>query len=562
MAKFGNSGVSSLISAANAAASRAATYNDQAAAFQFDMSAKTQDDYATYKKYLDGRVAATQNVDPTKALSLTRTGVTANRSFNSAEINRATTSVKFGNESSRDKYSTLSNLQQQATANGDDNLAQSLWGQMASLSVQIQNEDTAAANAATAAGNKADAASKKGYTDAIAKQETGIKQLNAAKLSGEITPTEYNNQMAQFYQGNGQTPGILALTSELAKQEAANGDPNGTYNQKMAAYAASPDTQKFVNGTMDAKTGIDNSQVRVKDANGNYTFASRSASEVTGTSTVTGADGKPVLGQDGLPVTVNHYANPQAFTDKSGAINGFQFATAINPATGKLAPGTGTQNGVLNAIQKPDIHYDDPSGVGYFYTTDKTGNAVKKFIGFEPKTDANGKTYNQAVMGNAPTDITGLPGVQYGIDSKSVGKADTSSGTSSPGGQNLTPSAALKPAGGGVMAGLISKLIGRNNAASQARQDAINLAAAQKQAQARQASEAIAAQQQAAAQAKLLPVFRAPAPAPAPKPTSQYQLPALPTPVPLPGGSGVSTPASTGNYQQDVLNLGRSLGGF
>lgn len=559
MAKFGNTGVSSLISAANAAASRAATYNDQAAAFQFDMSAKTADDYATYKKYLDGRVAATTNSDPTKALSLTRTAVTANRSFNSAEINRATTSVKFGNETSRDKYSTLANLQQQATANGDDNLAQSLWGQMASLSVQIQNEDSAAASAATAEGNKAAAAAKKGYTDAIAERETGIKELDGAKLRGEITPAEYDNQKAQLYQGNDQTPGILSLTSELAKQEAANGDPEGTYNQKMASYAASPDTQKYVNGTMETKTGLDNSQVRVKDSNGNYTFANRSANEVTGTSTITDANGKPALGQDGLPVTVNQYANPQAFTDKSGAINGFQFVTNIDKNTGKLAPGTGP--GVLNAIQKPDIHYDDPSGVGYFFTTDKTGAAIKKFIGYETKKDNSGKTYNQAVMGNTPEDITGLPGVQYGVDSKSTGKVDTGSSSNAIN-QDLTPSAALKPAGGGFMSGLISKLVNRNNAASQARQDAINLAAAQKQAEARQASEAIAAQQQAAAQAKLLPVFRAPAPAPTPAPTSQYQLPALPKPVPLPGGSGVSTPASTGNYQKDVLNLGRSLGGF
>ncbi len=573
---FGSTGASSLLRSATAALNKTNTYNDAMASYQFDLSAKTQDDFKQYQDYLNKRISDTQNTDPSKALTLQRTATSANRTFNSAEIGRATTQVEFGNMSNRDKYQQIVGLYQAAQNNGDDNLAQSLFSRLASLSVTIQNEDTANANAATAAGNRASAATKKGYTDAIAKNELGIKTLNAAKAAGQITPDEYNHQMMQFYQGNAQTgdPGILALTKTLADNETKNGDPYGTYNQKVQAIGSDAQIQKYVNGDMAAKMGIDNSTTLVRGQDGIYKFAGRPQSEVTGQIDITDANGKPVLGQDGLPTYAPQYANPQGFADKNGNLNGFQFVSNIynkrdangnivsDPKNGTVAPGTGP--GVLRRVDSYDIHHDDPSGVAYFYTQDKNGNAIKKFIGYETKTDNSGKTYNQAIMGNKPEDIKGAPGVKY--DAGGVGKLNLDAGAAKPAAAALGGgSGPFRLNGGsGVLGlfnkagGLLSGLFNRNN---QAQAQAAQLKAVQDRVAAQNAAKDAAT---LAASRQLLPVFRAPAPPPPPKITpqpSQYNLPPLPAPVPL-GKTGVSVPSSTGNYQKDVLNLGRSLGGL
>jgi hypothetical protein len=157
MARFGNANASSLLTAANAAYTRQQTYNDSIQGYQFDLSAKTPEDFNSYQDYLKGRLKNT--TDPTKALTLQKTLTSAYRSFNSSEIGRQTTAVKYGDQSNRDKYAHMVGLYQAAVQNGDENLAQSIDSQLASLSVTIQNEDIAAANAAQAAGARAKASS-------------------------------------------------------------------------------------------------------------------------------------------------------------------------------------------------------------------------------------------------------------------------------------------------------------------------------------------------------------------------------------------------------------------
>lgn len=541
MAKsFGSTGASSLIRAATAAYNKTQAFNDASAAYEFDLSPKTQDDINKYNTYLSKRIDQTKNSDPTKALSLTRTGTSAYRSFNSAEIGRATTAVKFGDISSRDKYAQLTRLQQAAMQNGDDNLAQSLYSQMASLSVQIQNEDTAAAARGTAEQAKALSAYKKGYAQQAAKLQDGIKQLNAAKLAGQITPADYNDRMSQIYLGNEKGAGLIALTQEAAK---VTGDEDLTYQNKLDQFAADRQVQKYVNGTSAAAGANGNlfGQVITKDSNGLYSFKDRPNSEITGQTPVM-KDGKPVMDANGHATTIPTFTPAQAFEGKDGSINGFQYATNIDSKTGLPAPGTGA--GALRQIDGSEINHDDPSGVPYFIN--EAGQ--KKFIGKDPKT-------GRAIMGNTPDVVTGnfdnskQGGLTNPLDfyknlPAEVGKVS-----------NDFSAALSKSPAKGFLAKLplLGNLIRKNDAAQeQIRQAAI----IKKQQEAYQIS---VAQEKArlASQPQMLPVF-APKP-PAPTPTNQYQLPPLPTPVPLPG-SKVTTPARTGNYKQDVLNLGRSLG--
>jgi len=196
MARFGNASSSGLLRTASSSAAKIQSYNDAMQAAIWDVSDKSQTAYDAYKSYLDNRVAQTKNIDPTKALTLDNTTRTVTRSFNSAEISRATTSIKYGDASNADKYSTLSRLREQAIANGDYNQAQTLEGEMASTSIAIQNEAITAQNKSEADSRKAEAALNKGYTQAVNQVEDGIKQLNAAKLAGQITPAAYNDRMS------------------------------------------------------------------------------------------------------------------------------------------------------------------------------------------------------------------------------------------------------------------------------------------------------------------------------------------------------------------------------
>jgi hypothetical protein len=579
MARFGNTGTSGLLRTASSSLNRINAYGDAMAAAKWDASAKTQDDLNTYKTYLNGRIGDTQNLDPTKALTLDNTARSATRTFNSAETGRLTTSIKYGDASNTDKYNQLANLRQQAIANGDYSQAQTLEGEMASTSIAIQNEAISAQNKADANSAKADAAQNKGFTHAISQVEDQVKQLNSAKLSGQISPSVYDDQMRQLYMGNAQTgmPGLINLVTQARE---TTGDPNMTYQNKLDTLAGDRQVQKYVNGNSAANVAVGNNftQTIVKNSDGTYAFHDRPASELATDANgkavpnklLTDANGNPIKDAAGHAITIPQYAGATASSDKSGNVNGFQYATRFDSTTGAPAPGTGTAGGGLRQIDGREINRDDPSGVPYFYN--EAGQ--KKFIG---AVDASGKNVpagtpgSHPIMANDPSvlnpNIDTGPQLNNPVDFYSNQKAvgDTLNAFKDGAGKladGLKSASGVPIIGSGLAStgNLINSLINRNNAAATARQQAIDLAKAQAAAQARQAADALALHNQQMAQQKLLPVFRAPTPAPAPAPKNQYQLPALPAPVKLPGGSGISVPSGTGNNSQDILNLGRSLG--
>lgn len=200
---LGNIGASSLVKSAASVASQIATYNDAVAAQQWNNSAQTDADWQVYSEYLNGRITKLQGQGTlsglSKATSLVNTYQSANRSYVSNTIQRATMAIIEGNGTATDKLSTIDNLYYQAVANGDMNLAQNLASQHDSLSQQIQYDQQVAATANESLVKANIAAQEKGYKDAIGAIKSEIQRLNLgfktagqAPLTGELKSASSN----------------------------------------------------------------------------------------------------------------------------------------------------------------------------------------------------------------------------------------------------------------------------------------------------------------------------------------------------------------------------------
>lgn len=267
--KYGNTGASSLVRAVEAAADRTANYQDSIASYEFDLSNKDPEDFKKYDAYLTTRFGAVKDRDPAKALSIQKTQTGAYRSFNSAQISRLSMSVAYGDTDNRSKYGQMVGLFQQALANGDDNLAQSIEGQLGRLSITIQNEDRTAAERAQAASDRAGkagtAAFKAGVTsskrelsvleDAIdAAYKTGqpLKNSDGSVIKGRfengqliIDPNGKPVRLTDrnYRQGIGT---VLANRAEVLKQAIDSGmDENGQYEAELYGLTSGSKFQQF-----------------------------------------------------------------------------------------------------------------------------------------------------------------------------------------------------------------------------------------------------------------------------------------------------------------------------
>lgn len=247
MASFGNSSASSLINAAQAAYNKQQSYNDSIASFQYDQSAKTQQDLAAYESYLQGRAKSTS--DPSQQLSVQKTLASAYRSYNSAEISRLSTGVAYGDISNTDKYNQLVQLQQAAMSNGDYNLAQSLDAKRAALSVTIQNQAIAAGNAADRAGTAAQSARNKGYTAAQQQIMANKSKLDDRLQTGQITAAEYNVLAAALVQQTGQ------LYNQAASDPSLSDTAQASYADKANKFVTDKQNAQVISNAERSASG-------------------------------------------------------------------------------------------------------------------------------------------------------------------------------------------------------------------------------------------------------------------------------------------------------------------
>lgn len=197
--RYGNAGsVSSLISSARSAYEREQAYQDQIAAYEWDLSAKTAEDHDKYVGYLTKRNKELETRDPAKALTFASKIDSTRSSFASKEIQRASIAVNYGQGTDSDKYNKMMGLYQNAVNNGDYDLAQNLEAQLGTLQIKIMNAQEAAANAASAASDKAYAATKKGLEAEKNVLDDTLKNLERAVKTGEIDRTEYLTKKKQL----------------------------------------------------------------------------------------------------------------------------------------------------------------------------------------------------------------------------------------------------------------------------------------------------------------------------------------------------------------------------
>lgn len=193
-ARLGNTSPSSLIRSAQSVASEINTYNDSLAAYQYELSPKTDADLAAYQGYLNGRIDRLQSTgsitDANKALTLTRTLTSATRSNVSSNIQRENINVMAGNGTLQDKYNTIVDQFQRATAIGDLSLAQQLESQAYSVSqsIQYQAQQSATAGAALANANAGGQTGIiKNLNDALTQLNNDIKHLGVSDFNKTTT---------------------------------------------------------------------------------------------------------------------------------------------------------------------------------------------------------------------------------------------------------------------------------------------------------------------------------------------------------------------------------------
>lgn len=534
MPRFGNSSAGSLIRAAEAEYNRIQAYNDAEAAMAWDLSAKTPEDYKTYSEYLAKRAKSVENSDPSKALSLTRTGISANRTYVSAEIGRVSTQIKYGNMSSRDKYARMVGLYEQAVSNGDGNLAQSLESQLASLSITIQNEEQSAAGRASSA---ATSSTKKQIDTTVKKYDEWLKQAQIDVRSGKLSVADYEAGLAQALEGKRQLYADAAEGKYGTLTEAAM----ESYRMSAMTIEAGDQYQKAIAQYPQAAAGNPSKYLSVNPATGFNDLKALPGARVT-----EGPDGKPMqtytggfrdyVGPDNTPTGTA--AERQRFID---AGTEYVFGQGAKDSTGafRVSP-VGSQ--VIKDTK------------GNYYVVDQNGK--KHYVNPDP----NATLQRSSTPINDMPDFgpaNGLPNIFSGEGFKDA--IDTSRDTLGKVGSVAAKGRFLGPLGAvGSLAGNLISTLTRRNETTLAKQQAAKAAQqAYAAAQARAAADAAA---RARATQKLLPVFRPTLP---PAPT-----PAKPQFRPLPGQPGYQngitqalTMPKTGNNNVDIFRATEALRG-
>ena len=215
------SSISSLMRSATSAADKIQSYWDAVAAYQWDNSVKSYQDFLDYSTYLDGKMTST--TDPMTSLTYQKKIDSARSGYISNEIQRQSINVIEGAGSNIDKYGQMTELYYQAADAGQYDLAQSLRLQLDNLSVTIQNEQKAAM-----AGSSAYSAEVAKSIDNQVKDAVQTIQDNADGLTKEFQrlgdagfQAEYGTDLFSALSnmvssGNPDNPGIMDIYNQAA----------------------------------------------------------------------------------------------------------------------------------------------------------------------------------------------------------------------------------------------------------------------------------------------------------------------------------------------------------
>lgn len=267
MANLGNTSGSALVKSAASIASTVADYNDKIAAQQWSFSAQTDADWQSYQNYLTGRInnlSSTGSIaNASKAVSLTSTLQSANRSYTSNVIQRSSQAILEGNGTATDKLSQIDDMYYQAVANGDQNLAQNLVSQHDTLSQQIQYDQTTAATAQETLYKANQTAQAQGYSDAEQQIKDSLSNFSSGfKQTGQGFTSKTLTDNSSAILATAKTLGIdipkgSALTNGSIIQAAFN-SIYALEGQKAAIYNITPGSSSEYNTSIQAMDNINN----------------------------------------------------------------------------------------------------------------------------------------------------------------------------------------------------------------------------------------------------------------------------------------------------------------
>lgn len=280
MASVGNTSINSLLASARAARNRQRSYEDAVAAFDWQNSTQTYDDFLAYSQYLDQRIQTA--ADAREQLAYMTTKRTVNRTFTSAEIQRQSIDVLTGRGTNTDKYNAMLALYNRAVNLGDFNNAQNLEQQLYNLQITLQNEQEAAQRAAnTAALNGVKSAEEmvdafEGDGEVVFPDGTTLKGIGALNKELRETGTTESGYFEELYAN------VVSILDFL---------------EDSAAGAATLEAQEeFVEMYNDIYDGIDTAAGKMNfeelqfardEANANNSLYSVEVTDV-------GTDGKPI----------------------------------------------------------------------------------------------------------------------------------------------------------------------------------------------------------------------------------------------------------------------------
>lgn len=239
---YGNTSVSSLLRAARAAQQKQYALEDSIAAYEYDLSPKNQADFEKYQAHLSNRIKQYQGTDPLKALNYQKTITSANRSFTSSELSRATTQVLYGNMDNGTKLNTMMNLYQRAVANGDENLAQRIEGQAAMLQQTMQRFGGGYGRGGRT-GNTTDAG--RGVKAQVDEIDSALKQLEYDFNNGVVDDGEYINKATKLMDAKNKTLSSAYTTDADGYARPSSGFSQEEANDFAKKRLALTDNQQF-----------------------------------------------------------------------------------------------------------------------------------------------------------------------------------------------------------------------------------------------------------------------------------------------------------------------------
>lgn len=223
---------SSLLKSADATRKKIRQQQDAEVAYEWQLSAKTYDDFQAYSKYLKDQSEKTN--DPSELLNYRKAVNSARSAYISNDIQRQSIDVIEGRSTNTQKKDAMTRLYYMAADEGNLDLAQSLRLQIDNLDIKIQNEAQAAQNLAGSLASL----NANSVEDAVTQLKGFQNELNS--LFKEKGTKQFTEEMAQYAQELGVEPGdFFGMHLKIAQEI------NKVYDDALASDTDPTNQRKF-----------------------------------------------------------------------------------------------------------------------------------------------------------------------------------------------------------------------------------------------------------------------------------------------------------------------------